>query len=71
MFLGSRLWFDVFNSGSVLCNAICIVVALFLFYKNEFDSENPNKAVDVIAIIIKLSVGGFCYIRTVVPNTCR
>ncbi|HCU9145508.1 TPA: DUF5079 family protein, partial [Staphylococcus aureus] len=29
--------------------------ALFLFYKNEFDSENPNKAVNVIAIIIKLS----------------
>ncbi|HHC9998191.1 TPA: DUF5079 family protein, partial [Staphylococcus aureus] len=24
--------------------------ALFLFYKNEFDSENPNKAVNVIAI---------------------
>ncbi len=32
--------------------------ALFLFYKNEFDSENPNKAVNVIAIIIKLSAFG-------------
>ncbi len=36
--------------------------ALFLFYKNEFDSENPNKAVNVIAIIIKLSAFGGLFI---------
>ncbi len=33
-------------------------LGLFLFYKNKFDSENPNKAVNVIAIIIKLFAFG-------------
>ncbi|HDI7471107.1 TPA: DUF5079 family protein [Staphylococcus aureus] len=52
--------FDVFNYW----------LGLFLFYKNEFDSENPNKAVNVIAIIIKLfAFGGLFYISTIVPNT--
>ncbi|MFO8436030.1 DUF5079 family protein [Staphylococcus aureus] len=45
-------------------------LGLFLFYKNEFDSENPNKAVNAIAIIIKLfAFGGLFYISTIVPNT--
>ncbi len=45
-------------------------LGLFLFYKNKFDSENPNKAVNVIAIIIKLfAFGGLFYISTIVPNT--
>ncbi|HBC4493096.1 TPA: DUF5079 family protein [Staphylococcus aureus] len=43
--------------------------ALFLFYKNEFDSENPNKAVNVIAIIIKLSALGLIfYISIIAPS---
>ena len=51
-------------------DAIYFLVRLILFYKNEFDSENPNKAVNVIAIIIKLfAFGGLFYISTIVPNT--
>ncbi|SCU10555.1 DUF5079 family protein [Staphylococcus aureus] len=43
--------------------------ALFLFYKNEFDSENPNKAVNVIAIIIKVSALGLIfYISIIAPS---
>ncbi|CAC6693580.1 membrane protein [Staphylococcus aureus] len=43
--------------------------ALFLFYKNEFDSENPNKAVNVIVIIIKLSALGLIfYISIIAPS---
>nr|WFO03536.1 DUF5079 family protein [Staphylococcus aureus] len=41
-------------------------LGLFLFYKNEFDSENPNPAVNAIAIIIKLfAFGGIFYISIV------
>ncbi|EMJ6874446.1 DUF5079 family protein [Staphylococcus aureus] len=63
--------FDVFNYWlGIILMLFVSWFALFLFYKNEFDSENPNKAVNVIAIIIKLSAfGGLFYIRTVVPNT--
>ncbi|MBE5674574.1 DUF5079 family protein [Staphylococcus sp. SS87] len=63
--------FDVFNYWlGIILMLFISWFALFLFYKNEFDSENPNKAVNVIAIIIKLSAfGGLFYIRTVVPNT--
>ncbi|MGT2596548.1 DUF5079 family protein [Staphylococcus aureus] len=47
--------FDVFD----YCLGIILMLfiswlGLFLFYKNEFDSENPNPAVNAIAIIIKL-----------------
>ncbi|HCW3604189.1 TPA: DUF5079 family protein [Staphylococcus aureus] len=63
--------FDVFNYWlGIILMLFVSWFALFLFYKNEFDSENSNKAVNVIAIIIKLSAfGGLFYIRTVVPNT--
>ncbi|OMH95418.1 DUF5079 family protein [Staphylococcus argenteus] len=63
--------FDVFNYWlGIILMLFVSWFALFLFYKNEFDSENPNKAVNVIAIIIKLSAfGGLFYIRAVVPNT--
>lgn len=63
--------FDVFNYWlGIILMLFVSWFALFLFYKNEFDSENPNKTVNVIAIIIKLSAfGGLFYIRTVVPNT--
>ncbi|HEK7234143.1 TPA: DUF5079 family protein [Staphylococcus aureus] len=63
--------FDVFNYWlGIILMLFVSWFALFLFYKNEFDSENPNKAVNVIAIIIKLSAfRGLFYIRTVVPNT--
>ncbi|HGZ9395953.1 TPA: DUF5079 family protein, partial [Staphylococcus aureus] len=45
-------------------------LGLFLFYKNEFDSENPNPAVNAIAIIIKLfAFGGIFYISLIVPVT--
>lgn len=43
--------------------------ALFLFYKNEFDSENPNKAVNVIAIIIKLSALGLIFYISIIAPT--
>ncbi len=51
-------------------DAIYFLVRLIFIYKNKFDSENPNKAVNVIAIIIKLfAFGGLFYISTIVPNT--
>lgn len=63
--------FDVFNYWLGIVMMLFISwLGLFLFYKNEFDSENPNKAVNVIAIIIKLfAFGGLFYISTIVPNT--
>ncbi len=63
--------FDVFNYWLGIVMMLFISwLGLFLFYKNKFDSENPNKAVNVIAIIIKLfAFGGLFYIRTIVPNT--
>ncbi|HGZ3410168.1 TPA: DUF5079 family protein [Staphylococcus aureus] len=63
--------FDVFN----YCLGIILMLfiswlGLFLFYKNEFDSENPNPAVNAIAIIIKLfAFGGIFYISLIVPVT--
>ncbi len=63
--------FDVFNYWLGIVMMLFISwLGLFLFYKNKFDSENPNKAVNVIAIIIKLfAFGGLFYISTIVPNT--
>ncbi|MCS5342756.1 DUF5079 family protein [Staphylococcus aureus] len=44
-------------------------LGLFLFYKNEFDSENPNPAVNFIAIIIKLfALATIFYISKVAPS---
>ena len=44
-------------------------LGLFLFYKNEFDSENPNPAVNAIAIIIKLfALATIFYISKVAPS---
>lgn len=43
--------------------------ALFFFYKNEFDSENPNKAVNVIAIIIKLSALGLIFYISIIASS--
>ncbi|HEG7321370.1 TPA: DUF5079 family protein [Staphylococcus aureus] len=65
------LGFDVFNYWLGIVMMLFISwLGLFLFYKNKFDSENPNKAVNVIAIIIKLfAFGGLFYISTIVPNT--
>ncbi|HGX1345949.1 TPA: DUF5079 family protein [Staphylococcus aureus] len=63
--------FDVFNYclGTILMLFISWL-GLFLFYKNEFDSENPNPAVNAIAIIIKLfAFGGIFYISLIVPVT--
>ncbi|HGZ9763190.1 TPA: DUF5079 family protein [Staphylococcus aureus] len=63
--------FDVFNY--CLCIILMLFISwlgLFLFYKNEFDSENPNPAVNAIAIIIKLfAFGGIFYISLIVPVT--
>ncbi|HEG9697288.1 TPA: DUF5079 family protein [Staphylococcus aureus] len=63
--------FDVFNYWLGIVMMLFISwLGLFLFYKNKFDSENLNKAVNVIAIIIKLfAFGGLFYISTIVPNT--
>ncbi|HCZ2858470.1 TPA: DUF5079 family protein, partial [Staphylococcus aureus] len=63
--------FNVFNYWLGIVMMLFISwLGLFLFYKNKFDSENPNKAVNVIAIIIKLfAFGGLFYISTIVPNT--
>lgn len=62
--------FDVFNYWlGIILMLFVLWFVLFLFYKNEFDSENLNKVVNVIVIIIKLFVfGGFFYIRIVVFN---
>ncbi|HCU7546230.1 TPA: DUF5079 family protein [Staphylococcus aureus] len=44
-------------------------LGLFLFYKNEFDSENSNPAVNAIAIIIKLfALATIFYISKVAPS---
>ncbi|HDI0977050.1 TPA: DUF5079 family protein [Staphylococcus aureus] len=44
-------------------------LGLFLFYKNEFDSENLNPAVNFIAIIIKLfALATIFYISKVAPS---
>ncbi|HAR6994026.1 TPA: DUF5079 family protein [Staphylococcus aureus] len=44
-------------------------LGLFLFYKNEFDSENANPAVNFIAIIIKLfALATIFYISKVAPS---
>lgn len=63
--------FNVFNYWLGIVMMLFISwLGLFLFYKNKFDSENPNKAVNVTAIIIKLfAFGGLFYISTIVPNT--
>ncbi|UMT80893.1 DUF5079 family protein [Staphylococcus roterodami] len=63
--------FDVFNYClGIILMLFIFGLGLFLFYKNEFDSENPNPAVNAIAIIIKLfAFGGIFYISLIVPVT--
>ncbi|HEK6860050.1 TPA: DUF5079 family protein [Staphylococcus aureus] len=63
--------FDVFNYClDIILMLFISWLGLFLFYKNEFDSENPNPAVNAIAIIIKLfAFGGIFYISLIVPVT--
>ncbi|MFH6432780.1 DUF5079 family protein [Staphylococcus aureus] len=62
--------FDVFNYWLGIVMMLFISwLGLFLFYKNKFDSENPNKAVNVIAIIIKLfALATIFYISKVAPS---
>ncbi|MDN8850600.1 DUF5079 family protein [Staphylococcus aureus] len=62
--------FDVFNYWLGIVMMLFISwLGLFLFYKNEFDSENPNPAVNAIAIIIKLfALATIFYISKVAPS---
>ncbi|HDE5690942.1 TPA: DUF5079 family protein [Staphylococcus aureus] len=62
--------FDVFNYWLGIVMMLFISwLGLFLFYKNKFDSENPNPAVNFIAIIIKLfALATIFYISKVAPS---